>query len=81
MKQIKEYHQVEEKMKESVERANQELMRVEKMDMKNQEMVEKKALDEMVEEMKKMIKSMGRVKVISVELMRIMQMEVMINFD
>ena len=39
MKQIKEYHQVEEKMKESVERTNQELMRVEKMDMKNQEMI------------------------------------------
>ena len=45
MKQIKEYHQVEEKMKESVERANQELMKVEKMDMKNQEMMEKKELD------------------------------------
>ena len=29
MKQIKEYHQVEEQMKESVERANQEFMRVE----------------------------------------------------
>ena len=45
MKQIKEYHQAEEKIKESVERANQELVRVEKMDMKNQEMMEKKALD------------------------------------
>ena len=45
MKQIKEYHQVEEKMKESVERANQELVRVEKMEMKNQEMMEKKELD------------------------------------
>ena len=81
MKQIKEYHQVEEKMKVSVERANQELMGVEKVDMKKQEMMEKKELDATVEEMKKMIKTMGRVKVISVELMKIMQMEVMIDFD
>ena len=81
MKQMKEYHQVEAKMKESVERANQELMRVKKMDMKNQEMMEKKELDGMMEEMKKMIKSMGRVRVISVELMKIMQMMVMIDFD
>ena len=54
MKQIKEYHQVEDKMKESVERANQALMRVEKMEMKNQEMVEKKELDATVEEMNEM---------------------------
>ena len=81
MKQIKEYHQVEERMKESVERANQELMRVEKMDMKNQEMMEKKELDATVEEMKKTIKSMGRVRVISVEVINIMQMKVMIDFD
>ena len=40
MKQIKEYHQVEDKMKESVERANQELMRVEKLGMKKQEMMD-----------------------------------------
>ena len=44
MQQIKEYHEVEEKMKESVESANQELMSVEKMDMKKQEMMEKKEL-------------------------------------
>ena len=69
------FHQVEEKMKESVERASQELMKVEKMDMKKPEMMEKKELDEMVEEMKKKVKSLGRVKVISVELVSIMQMK------
>ena len=81
MKQIKEYHQVEEKMKERVARGNQELMRVEKMDMKNQEMMEKKKLNKIVNAMKMKIKSMGNVRVMSVELMKIMQMEVMIDLD
>ena len=49
--------------------------------MKNQEMMEKKALDGVVDEMKKMIKSMGKVKVISVELMKIIQMKVMIRLE
>ena len=82
MKQMKEYHQVEEKMKESVKRANQEMAEVEKMDMKNQElMMEKKALDAMVEEMKKMMRSMVIVREMPVDSMEIMQMEVMIDFD
>ena len=80
MKQIKDYHQVEEKMKESVKRVNQELMGVEKMRVKNEEeMVEMKELDGMVEEMKKRIKSMGRMRAISVKLMKPMHMEVLID--
>ena len=81
MKQMKEYHQMEDKMKESVRRANQELTQVEKMDMKNQEMVEKKELDGVVEGMKKMIKPMGRVRVITTDLLEIIKQEVVFDFD